>query len=146
MKTVTPPPPLKADPGVPEALPRTLVTLRDRLGADSVDRIWIFPPLIRGRRERGLLVATVFADGERRLLHTVTYVAERTGKGLTVEQQMFEEGVSPSDRVPHVIDGVVSRSQMNLGPPREIEIEGDPERYEALLAEFDPALFVAEAP
>ncbi|MCA9739232.1 MAG: hypothetical protein R3E98_03040 [Gemmatimonadota bacterium] len=143
-ESVTP----SSDPGVPEALPRTLVTLRDRLGAGVLDRLWIFPPLIRGRRERGLLVATQFTEGDedRRLLLTVTYQAERTGKGLTLESQVIEEGVSPDDRVPHVIEGVVSRSQLNLGPPREILLEGDEERYQELLSEYDAQLFEEVAP
>ena len=32
------------DPGVPEALPRTLIRVRDRIGVEVIDRLWIFPP------------------------------------------------------------------------------------------------------
>src|SRR6185503_4397282 len=64
----------EAGPGVPEALPRTLAMVVDRLGAERIDRLWIFPPLIRGRREWGLVAASAYADGgERRLLHTAPY-------------------------------------------------------------------------
>ena len=47
-----------AGPGVPEALPRTLAMVVARLGAERIDRLWIFPPLIRGRREWGLVAAS----------------------------------------------------------------------------------------
>ena len=73
------------DPGVPEALPRVLIRLRDRLGVESLDRLWIFPPSRRGRRERGLVVVSEFlGTEERRSLITVSYVAEHTGRGVTV--------------------------------------------------------------
>ena len=54
--------PSSEDPGVPEALPRTLVHLRERLGAERVDRLWIFPPLRRGRRERGVVAVSLFGS------------------------------------------------------------------------------------
>ena len=40
-------------PGVPEALPRTLEAVGQRLGHGAIDRLWVFPPLIQGRKERG---------------------------------------------------------------------------------------------
>ncbi len=48
----------KAGPGVPEALPRTLRLIGDRLGADTLDQVWIFPPLVRGRKEWGLVAVS----------------------------------------------------------------------------------------
>ena len=41
---------------------------------------------IKGEPEdlRGLVVASCYEDGDQRLVHTVTYQAERTGQGLTV--------------------------------------------------------------
>jgi len=33
-----------------------------RLGPAAIDRLWIFPPLVRGRREWGLVAAGCF-DG-----------------------------------------------------------------------------------
>ena len=52
--------PKSADPGVPEALPRTLIRLRDHLGVENIDRLWIFPPVRRGRRETGLIAASLY--------------------------------------------------------------------------------------
>jgi hypothetical protein len=132
------------DPGVPEALPRTLVQVRDRVGVGKVDRLWIFPPLRRGRRERGLVAVSVFLEGEeRRGLLTVAYAAERTGRSLTVEPAFTREGEAPPELLPRVMEGVVRRSG-EQGDPREVDIGGDPASFEALLDEFDPALLVAE--
>lgn len=133
------------DPGVPEALPRTLALARGRLGAQRVDRLWIFPPIRRGRRERGLVAASLFLQGEeRRRIVTVTWVAERTGRTLTVDQAFHEEGDAPPELLPRVMDGVVRRAGEAYGEPREVEIAADPARFDALLDEFDPALLVAE--
>lgn len=133
------------DPGVPEALPRTLVLARGRLGAERVDRLWIFPPIRRGRRERGLVAASLFLEGEeRRRIVTVAWTAERTGRSLTVDQAFHEEGDAPPELLPRVMEGVVRRAGEAYGEPREVEIGGDPDRFAALVDEFDPALLVVE--
>lgn len=131
------------DPGVPEAVPRTLVLLRDRVGAEALDRLWIFPPLVRGRKEWGLIAASCFAEDGRRRLVTARYVAERTGRGLTFEPDVSEEGLAPQDRFPRIVGGVVDRAESELGDPREVELEGDPGKFEALMDEFDPSLLEA---
>jgi hypothetical protein len=127
-----------ADPGVPEALPRTLVGLRERLGVQSLDRLWIFPPFRRGRREQGLIAVSTFQmDGERRGVVTVSYTAEQTGKGVTVEPSFKTEGEAPPDRFPILMKGVVLRGGEERGEPREVEIEGSAEKFERLMEEFD---------
>jgi hypothetical protein len=129
------------DPGVPEALPRVLIRLRDRLGVEAIDRLWIFPPSRRGRKEQGLVSVTTFQEeGERRNLITVSYSAEHTGKGVTVEPSFREEGEAPPDRFSGVMQGVVQRVGGTSGDPREVEIGGSPEKYEDLLEEFDEEL------
>ncbi len=133
------------DPGVPEALPRSLVHARERLGAEGIDRLWIFPPIRRGRRERGVVAVSLYLEGEeRRRLLTLAYLAERTGKGLTLEHAFHEEGEAPPELLPRVMAGVVRRAGEAYGDPREVEIEGSPERFGALVDEFDPALLVRE--
>ena len=136
-----------ADPGVPEALPRTLVRLRDRLGVTAVDRLWVFPPVRSGRREQGLIAVSTFQDGgDRRAMVTVAYQAEQTGKGITIEPTFTLEGEAPPDRFPRVMRGVVRRGGEEKGEPREIEIDGSAERFEELMEEFDEAfLGVAES-
>ena len=134
-------------PGVPEALPRTLDRVGDLLGPGRLDSLWIFPPLVKGRREWGLVVASCFAsDGERRVLYTARYSSERTGKGLEVDIEINAQGEAPPDRFPRVVDGVVRRSGIELGDPREVCIGGDPPSFQALMDEFDPALLEAVEP
>lgn len=130
-------------PGVPEAIPRTLQRVVDRLGVETVDRVWVFPPRIKGRRESGLVVVSRFAaDGttERRDLFTASYSAERTGKGLTVDWGLSEEGTAPPDRLPPVMEGVVRRAGDDEDQPREVGLGGDADAVQAFLGEWDDAL------
>ncbi len=134
-----------ADPGVPEALPRTLLAVKDRFGAAGVDRLWIFPPRRRGRREQGLVVVSVFLDGdERRSLFTVAYRAERTGRSLSVEPVFTPEGDAPPELLPRVMAGAVRRSG-EREDAREVRIEGSEGSFGTLMSEFDPALLDMEA-
>lgn len=128
-----------SDPGVPEAIPRTLIRIRDEISVVFIDRLWIFPPVRRGRREQGLVAVSTFLDGsdDRRGLVTVAYAAEHTGRGVSVTPSVSHEGEAPPDRFPTVIEGVVRRSGDELGEPRGVEIGGEPARFEGLLEEFD---------
>ncbi len=130
----------RGDPGVPEAIPRTLQMMARRLGESEIDRLWVFPPLIVGRKERGLVAASCFAEDGARRLYTAPYSAERTGTSLSVEHGIAEEGQAPPDRLARVMQGVVRRSEIDLGEPRRVEIAGDPEKFMALLDEFDADL------
>ena len=135
-------------PGVPEAVPRTVQKLGAHIGPESIDRLWIFPPMVNGRRERGLVTASrvpADADDERRILVTAAYLGERTGKGLAVDVLIDEQGIAPPDAFPRVMEGVVRRAGEDLGEAREVEIGRDPARFLELLDEFerdhlDPAL------
>jgi hypothetical protein len=134
--------------GVPEALPRSLARLRERIGVGAIDRLWIFPPSKKGRRERGLIAVSLFHEIEgRRGLLTVTYTAEQTGKGgVVVDPSFVHEGDAPPDRFPSVMQGVVRRGGEERGEPREIEIGGSDERFEELMEEFDTVMSGAHVP
>lgn len=136
------------DIGVPQALPRTLSRLRDRFGVASLDRLWIFPPTRRGRRERGLVAVSLFEGREeRRGVLTVTYTAEETGKGgVVVEPAFVYEGEAPPERFPVLMRGVVLRGGEERGEPRELEIGGSEERFEQLMEELGGLLSGARAP
>jgi hypothetical protein len=154
-------------PGVPEAVPHCLQRVAAALGVAALDRIWVFPPLVSGRSESGLLAVSHFpsapeaekaagvaVDGEgaeapasavvqdedRRLLSILPYTAERTGKGLAVEGELTEQGEAPLDRFPRVMEGVVRRTDLDLGDPEELEIEGRDEAFLEILARYDRAL------
>jgi len=130
----------EGDPGVPEAIPRTLRMMVRRLGDSEIDRLWVFPPLIVGRKERGLVAASCFTEDGARRLYTALYSAERTGTSLSVENRIAEEGRAPADRLLRVMQGVVRRSEIDLGEPRMVQIAGDPEKIKELLDEFDADL------
>jgi len=145
--TQTPTQHRSADPGVPEALPRSLIRLRDRLGVDAVDRLWIFPPVRRGRREQGLVAVSTFLVGEdRRVMITVAYTAEHTGAGVTFEASFMQEGEASPERFPSVMAGVVRRSGEGLGEAHEVEINGSAEKFEQLLEEVDMDFFEMRHP
>ena len=119
---------------VPEALGRLLGLLAKRVGTESMDRVWIFPPLVKGRKEWGLVaVSCIEGDPSLRSLVTARYTAELTGNGMDFESEFFSEGTAPPDRLPQIMDGVVRRSDLQLGVPREVRIGGDPAKFRELL-------------
>ena len=145
------------DPGVPEALSRAVTEFLVRVPPRSVDRVWLFPPLRRGRREHGLVSASCFLvipplQGEevgqggegvdRRVLVTLSYRAEETGAGIRFESHFQEEGEAPADRLPRIIAGVVRRSRSGPGEPMSLRGGGDPFR----LAEALDAVGLAWTP
>ncbi len=126
-----------ADPGVPEGLATTLALVRARLGADSIDRLWIFPPMARGRRERGLVAVSCFAEAGRRRLFTAAYLARRRGLDLGVEPELVEQGLAPAEALPRVMEGVARRESLRLGEPREVVVDGDAATLDGVVAELE---------
>ncbi|MGD2121103.1 MAG: hypothetical protein PVJ76_05135 [Gemmatimonadota bacterium] len=125
-----------AESPVPDAVGRLLALLVKRLGVESMDRIWIFPPLIKGRRELGLVAVSSFSeDPSQRNLVTARYEAELTGRGVVFDSEFISEGTTPDDRLPQIMDGVVRRSDLQLGVPREVRIGGDMSRFKILARE-----------
>jgi len=121
---------------VPEALGRLLISLGKRVGSESMDRIWVFPPLVKGREEWGLVaVSCLEADPSLRSLVTARYTAELKGDGMAFESEFLSEGTAPPDRLPQIMDGVVRRSDLQLGVPWETKIGGDPAKFQELLLE-----------
>ncbi len=129
-------------PGVPEALPRTLREVGDRLGVVALDRLWVFPPLVQGRREWGLVAASRFDGGGTRRVVTARYHAVRTGRGLYLDTRLTDEGTAPPERLDRVMEGVAKRGPEPLGRARAIDVEGSVDAFEAVMAQFDDGLFV----
>jgi hypothetical protein len=126
-----------AESPVPDAVGRLLGLLEKRLDLGSVDKIWIFPPLIKGRRQLGLVAVSSFSDDPvSRNLVTARYEAELTGRGVVFDSEFLSEGTAPADRLPQIMDGVVRRSDLQLGVPREVRIGGEPELFWTLAREF----------
>jgi hypothetical protein len=126
-----------ADASVSESVGRTLQLILERLGAEKVDRIWIFPPLVKGRREFGLVAVSGLTDEPtQRALYTARYSSELTGTGRTFESEVSLEGSAPPDRLPRVMDGVIRRSDLQLGDAKEIAIQGDAQRLQELVKSY----------
>ena len=126
------------DPGVPEALPRVLIRVRDHFGSELIDRLWLFPPVRRGRREQGLVAVSTFLEGqERRAMVTVAYTAEHSGAGGSIETSFTQEGEAFPERFPAVMLGVVNRTRETPGEAREVEISGSGQKFEELMEDFD---------
>ena len=126
------------DPGVPEALPRVLIRVRDHFGSELIDRLWLFPPVRRGRREQGLVAVSTFLEGQqRRAMVTVAYTAEHSGAGVSIETWFTQEGEALPGRFPAVMLGVVNRTKETPGEAREVEISGSGQRFEELMEGFD---------
>lgn len=126
------------DPGVPEALPRVLIRVRDHFGSELIDRLWLFPPVRRGRREQGLVAVSTFLEGqERRAMVTVAYTAEHSGAGVSIETSFTQEGEAFPERFPAVMLGVVNRTRETSGEAREVEISGSGQKFEELMEDFD---------
>jgi len=140
---------------VPEALSRAVTELLVRVSPEAVDRVWLFPPLRKGRREHGLVSASCFPDGspppgsppagsagsevrarvDRRVLVTLSYRAEETGKGIQFESRFEEEGEAPADRLPRIMAGVVRRARTGAGEPVSVQGRGDSLRLSEGLGE-----------
>ena len=126
------------DPGVPEALPRVLIRVRDHFGSELIDRLWLFPPVRRGRREQGLVAVSTFLEGQqRRAMVTVAYTAEHSGAGVSIETGFTQEGEALPERFPAVMLGVVNRTRETPGEAREVEISGSGPKFEELMEGFD---------
>ena len=107
--------------------------LAEKVPSRRLDRIWIFPPRVVGRRESGLVAAGCFGEGDRRLLVTLAYRAEETATGISFRPVFQEEGEAPEDRLATIMQGVVNRSREALGVPRSVALRGDPEAFRDLM-------------
>jgi len=118
------------------------------VSVDRLDRLWVFPPSRLGRVERGLLVASLLIpdDPDRRLLVTLRYTSEETGKGISFDPLLQEEGVAPPDRLPRIIAGVVRRSGVEGGDPTELSVGGSQDTYSHWLASMEQAAREERAP
>ena len=133
-----PPESRKGESPAPGAMGRLLALLAERIGVERMDRLWLFPPLIRGRKEWGLVAVSCHTqDPPKRELITGRYLAELTGLGISFQPEVTSEGLAPPDRLPRVMDGVVRRSDLQLEVPREVELGGDLSLFESLLRDYE---------
>ena len=127
------------DIGVPGAVAEALALLRQRIPAERLDRVWIFPPLVDGRSESGVVAAGCFGEeGGRRVLVTVSYRARETGRGVSFAPVFAEQGTAPAESLPRVIAGVARRAGAGFGDPSLARLEGDLRAFDRLVGEWTP--------
>lgn len=122
-------------------------SLPERFGLERIRRIWIFGPHQGKSRESGLIVVSLLAEesGAKGLLALVTlrYRAEVVKGELKIEDSTAQEGWAPPERIDRVIEGVLARGGEEAGEPHEAQVDGDEDRWSALLEELgirlDPA-------
>ena len=117
-----------------------LQALEERIPPERIDRIWLFAPRQAGGREQSVAVLSLFEEGQgsesaRRHLWTLRYEAEPAGRGRTRRvDTLAEEGIAPTDRIGHIVAGVLRRLGEDASPPHTGEIAGNPERWARLVA------------
>lgn len=124
------------------ALPALLQRMEAQLPADALDALWIFPTRRTSSVESTVVVvACREPDAERRRVYTAHFTVTRDKKGKpAVLENLQEHATAPADALSRVVAGVVRRlGDEAAQPPRHEVIEGDPERFDALIRELGGA-------
>ncbi|MQA92454.1 MAG: hypothetical protein GEU90_19875 [Gemmatimonas sp.] len=118
-----------------------LLELPEQFGVVNIDRIWIFSARPGKTRETGLFVISLLPSNEHvashRTLFTLRYRVESINGKLQRIADRTEEGRAPPERIDRIIAGVLSRAGDDAGDPMEAVIEGDLDRWQALLAALE---------
>lgn len=126
---------------VPTALPRAVRILGELRSPARIDRVWLFPPVVSGRKEQGVLVASLLLEGEeeRRGVVTLHWTHEvRSGGALDFTHLLRDEGIVPADRMHRVIEGVVRRSgDFGAGGAEERIVAGEVELFERWIVDVE---------
>jgi hypothetical protein len=126
----------EADEG---ALPALLQRLATLLPPDTIDDLWIFPTRRAASAESTVFVVSTFTDdAQRRHVFTAHFTVLRDRKGrATVNQQLHEHALAPSESLERVVDGVVRRLRDDgAHPPRAEHIAGNNDTWQRLFHEL----------
>ncbi len=119
------------------ALHSLLQRLTARVAVAAIDALWIFPTRRASGVESTVVVLAVFEPGapERRRVGAVRWLVTRDRKArATVQEEIYEYATAPADALARVVEGVVRRlGDDATQPPRAESINGEPERWRALL-------------
>ena len=121
------------------ALPALLQRMEAQLPADALDALWIFPTRRTSSVESTVVVvACREPDAERRRVYTAHFTVQRDKKGKpTVQERLQEHATAPAEALSRVVSGVVRRlGDEAAQPPRHERIEGDPDRFDALIRDL----------
>lgn len=124
------------DPGALHAL---VDRIAEHTPVATIDYLWIFPARRIAIGESVVIVIAVFdEDPERRRVGTAHFTVSRNRKGAATVQARFDEHASaPVTAVPRIVHGVLRRlGEDTDAAPREEQIGGEPERWDALIVEL----------
>ena len=128
--------------GTSDLIPRILLRIRREVGAENVDRLWVFEPLRRGRRESGLVVISALrGESEHRTILTIAYHGSRTAPGSRLVHELNHLGRAAPGRLDRIV-GAVERRTARLGLADGVgevvlegAVNGSPDRFAELVAE-----------
>jgi hypothetical protein len=121
------------------ALHALLGRLRDHVPVALIDYLWIFPPRRVAAGQSIVLVVAAFDDDPvRRRVFTAHFTIARNRKGQAFVNARFDEhGSAPGNAVSRIVDGVLHRLREDAdATPRELQIGGDTELWNALIVEL----------
>jgi hypothetical protein len=121
------------------ALYALLERIPQQLAVTLIDYVWIFPARRIAIGESIVVVVGGFAeDAERRRVLTAHFTISRDKKGRAFVNMRFDEhGSAPEAAVPRIVDGVLRRLGEDAdAPPREEQIGGNPDRWDALIIDL----------
>lgn len=133
------------DPGALHAL---VERLPEHVPVAAIDYLWIFPARRIAIGESIVIVIGAFdVDPERRRVGTAHFTVSRNRKGAaTVNVRFDEHGSAPVGAVPRIVQGVLRRlGEDTEASPREEQICGESDRWDALVVELGGAPRIEDA-
>jgi hypothetical protein len=121
------------------ALHALLERITEHLPVPAIDYLWIFPARRIAIGESIVVVVAGFDDDTaRRRVSTAHFTVARNRKGAaTVTAHFAEHGSAPESAVPRIVEGVLRRlGEDTDAAPREEQIHGDTQRWDALIVDL----------
>lgn len=132
------------DPGALHAL---LERVPQHATVATIDYLWIFPARrIPIGESIVILIAAFDEDPNQRRVSTAHFTVSRNRKGAaTVNARFDEHGSAPVAAVPRIVHGVLRRlGEDTEASPREAQVCGEQERWDALLVDLGAPLRTGE--
>lgn len=121
------------------ALHALLARIPEHAPISTIDYLWIFPARKIAVGESVVIVVAAFDDDrDRRRVSTAHFTISRNRKGAATVNLLYSEHASaPDSAVSRIVEGVLRRlGEDTDAAPREERIEGDLERWAALIVDL----------
>ena len=118
------------------SMPALLEGLEKQIDVTTVDELYVFPTRRVQGVESTVFVFSVHDEQDRRRVITAHLRATRNKRGEpTIETRLDEHAITPADRIPRVIEGVLRRmgDEFATTPPSFCRIGGNVERWRELV-------------